>query len=301
MKTLADESLNQINLVGKLLDATFATGTTKTGAPYERANATIRVTQTFGGREETSEIPLSMFATQYTKAGAINPAYQSIQALKGMHTAQMDGYDKADVVSFNGTTISENAYVSNSGMLIDGWQLRGSFVNVSKMSDVAAFKLDIFILGIKPEVDREGDTTGRLIVRGAMVQYGGRIDVIDFIVEEPSNVDYIERNWNEGDTVTIKGRIRVTSIEETSKSESSWGEDVPDTTTRYVRELIITKGDDQGKDEDFAYDPVEIKKGFNVRKAMHEQLLLDAKNKSQKSSAPAASSSSGAKSKYGWE
>ena len=65
MKTLADESLNKINLVGKLLDATFDTGKTQAGAPYERARLTVRVTQTYGGKEETSEIPVSMFDSVY--------------------------------------------------------------------------------------------------------------------------------------------------------------------------------------------------------------------------------------------
>ena len=62
-----------------------------------------------------------------------------------------------------------------------------------------------------------------------------------------------------------------------------------------VRELIITKGDDQGKDEDFAYDPVEIKKAFNVRKARIEQMQLDAKNVSTK---PAVTTTT---KKYDWE
>lgn len=299
MKTLADQSTNKVNIVGKLLDATFHTGKTGTGAPYERANLTIRVTQTFGGKEETSEIPVSMFATQFTKAGGANPAYKNIQDLKKMKTAQTDGYDEADVVAMSGVSLDENTYVSQSGNLIDTWQLRGSFIRTGKLVDVASFSTDIFIMNLNPEMDREGDTTGRLIVRGAIVQYGGRLDVIDFIAEAPDNVDYIERNWHEGDTVTVKGRIRVTSIEDCdSKSESSWGEDIPETTTRYVRELIITKGDDQGKDEDFAYDPVEIKKGFNIRKAKIEQLQLDAKSKSKSDT---KTSSAPAKPKYDWE
>jgi hypothetical protein len=43
MKTLADQGKNQITIVGKLLDASFASGKTKAGAPYERANLTVRV------------------------------------------------------------------------------------------------------------------------------------------------------------------------------------------------------------------------------------------------------------------
>ena len=131
-----------------------------------------------------------------------------------------------------------------------------------------------------------------------MIQLGGVLVVLEFVVEERDSVEFIERNWNINDTVTVKGRIRITSVEEKSSgSNSSWGEDIPETTTRSVRELIITKGDDTGKDEDFAYDPVEIKKAFNVRKAKIEQMQLDAKSKPAATTAAPASSAS----KYSWE
>jgi hypothetical protein len=152
-------------------------------------------------------------------------------------------------------------------------------------------------MDIHPEEDRDGEPTGRLIVKGGLVQYGGKLDVLEFIVEGPDKVEYVERNWNVHDTVNVRGRIRVTSIEEKPRAASSWGEDVPDETTRMVRELIITTGDDTPKEEDFAYDPTEIKKAFNVRKAEIEQLQLDAKNGTAK--APAASSNTPAK--YSWE
>jgi len=299
MKNLTSQAQQKINLVGKLLDTTFADGKTSDGRPYERATATIRVTQTYGGREETSEIPVSFFATQYTNKGSINPAWQSIQTLKGLHTVQNYGYDAASTVRFNGVTLSENAFVSKQGQLINNWQIRASFVSEAKTSDVAAFVIDIFIMDMRPEEDRDGDPTGRLIIKGGIVQYGGKLDVVEFIVEAPDAVDYIERNWEINSTITVRGRIRVTSVEEKSSgASSSWGEDVPETTTRFIRELIITKGDDEGKDEEFAYDPVEIKKAFNVRKAMIEQLQIDAKNKASK---PTAQSDTATASKYSWE
>jgi len=43
MKTLADQGNNKVTIVGKLLDATFNSGKTKDGAPYDRANITVRV------------------------------------------------------------------------------------------------------------------------------------------------------------------------------------------------------------------------------------------------------------------
>jgi len=298
MKDLTQQSQQKINLVGKLLDATFNKGKLSDGRNYERVNLNLRVTQVYNGREETSEIPVSMFAAEYTNNGGLNPGWKSIQDLKDMKTVQNNGLADADTIRLTGASLRENAFVTKQGMLVDGWQLSSSFVNTTNMSDVASFSIDIFIMDMKPEEDRDGDPTGRLIIKGGIVQYGGKLDVIEFIVEKPEHVDYIERNWNPNDTVTVKGRIRVTSVEEkASGADSSWGEDIPETTTRFVRELIITKGDDEGKEEEFAYDPMEIKKGFNVRKANLEQLQIDAKNKATQSAAQPAATAS----KYSWE
>lgn len=296
MKNITEQAQNKVNLVGKLLDSTFGSGKTKDDRDYERATVTLRVNQTYGGREEISEVPVSFFATKFTSTGKPNPAYATIQTLKSMDTAQTAGIEAAPTVHCTGATVQENNFVARSGNLITGFQLNASFIASVNMSDVAAFVIDIFIMDMHPEEDRDGDPTGRLIIKGGIVQYGGRLDVLEFVVEEPGAVEYIERNWNVNDTVTAKGRIRTTVAEEkASGNQSSWGEDVPEVTTRTVRELIITKGDDQGKDEDFAYDPVEIKKAFNVRKARIEQMQLDAKNVSTK---PAVTTTT---KKYDWE
>lgn len=295
MKSVQIQAGNKINLCGKLMDVAFGNGKLSDGRPYERATVTIRATQTYGGKEETSDVQVGMFATEYTSTGKPNPAWKSIMDLKHMNTAQNVGIDAAAHVRMTGATLSENNFVSRTGQLINGWQIRGSFINEAKLSDVASFVTDIFIMNMHDEVDREGDTTGRLVIKGGIVQYGGKLDVVEFIVEAPDTVEYISRNWKVGDTVTVKGRIRVTSQEEEVQS-SGWGEDVPDTTTRFVRELIITTGDDEGKEEEFAYDPAEIKKAANDRKAMIEQMQINARKVAPKQGAGSANATS-----YDWE
>ena len=298
MKSIAIQAPNKINLTGTLMDVAAGSGKLSDGRDYERATVTVRVTQTYGGKEETSDVQVGMFATPYTAKGTPNPAWKSLQDLKRMNTAQNVGIDGADHVRFTGATLQENNFVSRTGQLINGWQIRGSFVNVAKLSDAASFVVDIFVMGINDEVDREGDTTGRLVIKGGIVQYGGRLDVVNFIVEAPDTVEYISRNWKVGDTLTVKGRIRVTSQEEEVQS-SGWGEDVPDTTTRFIRELIITKGDDEGKEEDFAYDPAEIKKAANERKAMIEQMQINARKTAPKQGAGSANNAPA--NQYDWE
>lgn len=298
MKDINVQAQNKVTVVGKLLDVVTGEGQLSDGRHYERATLTIRTTQTYGGREETSEIPVSLFATQYTSTGKQNPAWTSMQAIKTLKTAQNVGIDDADTVRVSSGNLQENNFVSRNGQLINGWQIRSSFISGSKVADVASFICDIFIMDMHDEVDRNGEPTGRLVVKGGLVQYGGKLDVIEFIVEDPNAVDFISRNWEINQTVTVKGRIRVTSTEEKSSgNDASWGEDIPETTTRFVRELIITKGDDEGKEEEFAYNPADIKNAFNVRKANIEQLQIDAKNGGKKATAPAKSTSN----KYSWE
>ena len=298
MKDIMNQANNKVTIVGKLLDASFATGKTSAGKAYERANLTVRVTQTYSGRTETSEVPVSAFATQYTNKGTINPAYENIQKLKEFKTVQNVGIDNADIIRMTSADLRENAFVSKSGQLVNGWQLNSSFFNPGKGDDTATFNIDIFIMDMKEEFDREGETTGRLVIKGAIVQYGGRLDVVEFIVEAPDCVDYISSNWNINDTVNVGGRVRYTVQEEKrAAAESSWGEEIPDTSTRTVRELIITRGSDEAFEEDMAYDATDIKKAFNERKARMEQMQLDAKTKGSKPAAPAQAP----KKDYSWE
>lgn len=296
-KNILDQAFNKITISGKLLDVMFREGKLSDGRPYESANMTVRVVQTYGGRTETSEIPVSCFAAKYTLANKPNPAYEQIQQLKRLKTAQNVGIDNADIIRINSGNIRENNFVSRSGQLINGWQINASFIGTGNGPDVATFNIDIFIMDMHPEEDREGNPTGRLIIKGGVVQYNGMLDVLEFVAENPEAVDFMERNWNINDTLNIRGRVRVSVVEEKSAGSSSdWGEDIPQTTTRTTRELVIGKGDDQGRDEEFAYDPVDIKKAFNARKARIEQMQMDV----AKRNAPAPTTSSNA-TKYDWE
>ena len=102
---------------------------------------------------------------------------------------------------------------------------------------------------------------------------------MEFVVEEPSCVNFLTNNLEINQTMVLGGRIRYTSVEEASTSSGSWGEEVAASTTKMVRELVICGGEEGPKDEEFSYEPVEIKKAFNVRKAKMDQLMINSKNK----------------------
>lgn len=292
MKSIMNQAKQTVNLTGKLLDVTFGDGKLSDGRPYQRATVTIRVTQMVSGREETSEIPASFFATEFTSTGKPNPAWKSLQDLKQMKTAQNVGIEAASTVRVSGINLQENVFTTRNGQLIDGWQLRSSFINETKNPQTATFAIEIFIIGMDDEIVND-EPTGRLKIRGGIVQYNGRLDVIDFVVERPDSIEFIRNNWKVNDTLNVRGYIRVTASEVEVKS-SGWGDDIPDTTTRTIRELVIGTGDDEGHDEDFAYDPTEIRKAFIARKAEIEQKQLSARPTQTKAQTPS-------KTDFDWE
>ena len=84
MKNLTNQAGNKLNLAGKLMDVQFGEGRTKeTNQPYKNARVTIRVTQPVNGKEETSDIQVSMFATELTSTGKPNPACRCGEVLQG--------------------------------------------------------------------------------------------------------------------------------------------------------------------------------------------------------------------------
>lgn len=281
MKTLNDICKNLVTVNGTLMSMSSNAGKTKDGRPYESVRYTVQVTQEYDGREETSDIELRGFAMQFKNDGGTNPSYEAIQRLKNLKTVQNYGFTDADKVSITRGTLKESSFVSkNTGSLVTAWELDSNFPSKARKPDLASFNIDIFIRNMEDETDWEGETTGRLVVTGVLVQYGGNVDEVKFIVENPDSIEHISRNWNIGDTVNVGGRIREKSVEITRnrQSTSSWGEEIPETSTRVVRELIITRGSDTPYDEDEAYDPTEIKKGLNARKARIDQMANTTKS-----------------------
>lgn len=278
---LIDEKMknvkNSVTIAGKLLDVKFGAGKTSTGKDYERATATVRAVNNFGGHEEVNEIPVSFFATRLTNNGTPNNGFKTIQELKNYKTVENYGLAEADTIAFTGAQLQENIYKAQSGTVyVNNWQIRGSFIGKSNQ-EMASFETEIVIMDMSDEL-RDDEPTGRYIITGGILEYGPTLHVLKYVVEDPDKIEYIQRNWNINDTVIVKGSIRRTVIErEAAKSDDGWGDDMP-TIARpiIVNELIIRGGSQSGMDEDYSFDVAEVKKLNAVRKSKIEQLRMEA-------------------------
>ena len=240
----------------------------------------IQVNQEINGESVTLEVPVHMFASEYTNKGTKNPAYQSIERVMNEFTsiAAAGGAANADRVRITNGKITMNEYYGRDGQLISFPRVTASFINKIKadeMKPCATFTTNFVVAKKQHEVDREGIETGRYKVTGIIPQFGGRVDVVEFVTSNKNVINAVSQYWTENDTVSAQGRLNFSSKVETIVKEVDFGEPQETTRTISVSELILTGGSSTPLEGEFAYDMSDVQTALADRK----QRLEDSKNK----------------------
>lgn len=288
------QATNEVIVEGVLQEVDLREGVMeRPGQPnrdYLAGTVTINVTQTVGGVEEVSEVPVSVFTTKLKNDGNPNPAYKNVDDLRKNFISMASGGATADIVRFTRGEVGENTFFSE-GRTITSFRIRNTFFTkvVTDSQQMAGFKNKIVLLEMEPEVVND-EPTGRLRVRGALVRYGSNVDLVTYFVEDPTAIAYISKNWQEGDTVNIAGRLRfttATSENHVDESEVGFGEVLPTAYSRRVRELIITGGSPGALDDEQSYDTDEIARALAARKARLAAEAAKSETKSPANLSPA--------------
>lgn len=275
---------NLCTIEGILSEVNLKEGTSeKTKKNYIMGEVKVKTTIDIKGVAVDLEVPVRLFANQMTNKGLPNPAYDSIKKIGEMVSlASCDGdYNKADRVRFENANIQMNEYYNRNEQLVSFPTVRGTFcrkVNKETYNPTATFSNVIVVGGFKDEVNRQGEPTGRLIVKGILPQYGNRVDVVDYVVENEAAINHIQTYWNKGDTVRVAGIANFSFTVETEIVEMGFGEPEVKRHTRSVSELLITKGSEGALDAEYAYDPEVISAALTERQAY----LTELKNNSGK-------------------
>lgn len=295
---MLQEKTNGMEVVGYLSEVDLREGS-KNNKDYIAGTIKVKTEEEINGVPTPIEIPFSVYSNKLTNAGKENPAYESLKNVQEKMTSiaacgSEAGATKVRIATGNGA-IRENTFVSpQTKTLVHATRLNASFFNIAnaEQEQKARFEIIIFILNIKDEVDRNGDTTGRLIVQGAFSDYSGKVQVASFVVANTDAVQHIRTFWNTGDTVKIYGKIAYTYKVETTIEEVGFGEPIERKRTVSQRELLITSGSPQGLDETEAFNADDIKEGLKERKASHEEMLAnfekEASHKTTRNTSPTA-------------
>lgn len=273
------QSLNEVKIVGRLNEIDLREGVASqgknAGRKYISGRVNVLVEQSISGSPEQEVIPVNVFAFETTNAGTPNPAYQNISDVlhNGTSIAATGDATKADVYEVTRGSLREHTYQNRSGQTVDFTEVQSNFFmrRVAPQIEEATFDEEIVIAQMSDEV-RDDEPTGRLLIDGLVVQWGGRPDKIQFVVENPDAINWITQNWQADDTVRLSGKIRfgTESISVETESEVGFGEPLPQVRRRFVREFVVTAGYPP-YDEDRRYDIDEIVAARAQKKAADEE------------------------------
>lgn len=254
----------------------------------------VRVEQKINGVDKILEIPVHVFVNEMTKKGTKNPAYESIDTVRRefISIASGAGVEGADRIRISGASIQMNEYWADENRLSSYPRINASFVQRVKRDEFtpkAQFSTELVVSKMINEVDKDGVETGRLKVEGILPQYGGRVDVVPFIAENPNVVDAISQYWQPKDTVKVSGKLNFSSTVEIYTEEQGFGEPIEKKRTINVSELVITGGSQTPLEGDFAFNEEEIKNALAERKSRLESRKSKELARSSSRTAPAQS------------
>lgn len=295
------EATNEVKIEGilsevDLNDITF----TKNGEEKEAIGGRITIRVNDNGK--TLDVPVHMFSTKLTKAGNPNPAYANISKIRNEMTSIAAAGDNgtADHIRINNAKITMNEFHSQSGSLVSQPRIQASFVTKIRADECkpcATFATEFAIANLAPEVNKNGEETGRLKIMGIIPQFGGKVDVVPFYVENKKAIDAISTYWTPGSTVKAVGKLNFSFTTETIVEEMDFGDPIEKTVTRNVSEFIITGGTQAPYDEANEFNPDEIKAALNERQnrleAQKERDMSNAKKKTAPTTATNATAQKG--------
>ena len=243
----------------------------------------IRVNTKINNEDTVLEIPVHMFATEFTNAGASNPAFESIERVMNEYVSiAATDENQADRVRITRAQIAMNEYYGQNGNLVSFPRISASFVTKIKKDECkpdASFTA-VFMVGNKGyETDKDGVETNRYKITGMLPQYGGKVDVVPFYAINPGVIDAVSNYWNEGDTVKATGKLNFSSRVETYEVKVDFGEATEGQRTISVSELVITGGSSTPLEGDFAIDYNDVKAALEDRKDRLAALKEKGQNK----------------------
>ena len=291
LNTIKDGNVVKIEGILSEIDLKYGTFK-KNGVDTKTVGGSIkvRVNTKINGVDTELEIPVHMFSTQYTNAGAVNPAFESIERVMNEFVSiAASDIDHADRVRITRGQIGMNEYYGQNGNLVSFPRITASFVSKIKKDEckpAADFSVT-FMVGSKGyETDKDGVETDRYKIVGMIPQYGGKVDVVPFFAINPGVIDAVSNYWNEGETVKATGKLNFTSKTETYEVKVDFGESSEATRTISISDLVITGGSSTPLEGDFAINYDDIKAALEERKVRLAQLKDKSQNKGASGKAP---------------
>ena len=225
-----------------------------------------------------------MFSSKYTRAGKINPSYESIEnVMKNfVSIAACGSREQADKIRITNGSIRMNEFPGQNGNIVSQPRVHASFVQkvIGTFNPEATFNLEFMVSSINRAVDSEGVELdpAKVNIQVIVPQYTSptseviNVDLIPLVATAPGVINAVENYWEAGACYKASGRINFSSRTEEVVEEVDFGEAQKKVRTINVSELVITGGSQAPLEGDFAWDLDDIKAGMAARKTRLEGL-----------------------------
>ena len=239
---------------------------------------------------DTNFVRFNVRVNEKTNSGADNRTYTGIETVMNEYKSIAEvGEDEADKVKVSGDL---NIFTGQNGTSVG---YRGNFFNrlrnLDEYDPKAEFSVETFISSIVPEVNTDGDETGRVIVNGWIPTYAG-IEPIK-LVADGEVAAAVDSTFEPGQTVEFYGDVVNSRVEKITEIPVAIGKPRRKVETSFKNELIITGASEayeEGVSVEKPYEADVIKAAVQER----QNRLEEAKAKAQGASKPAAAKPSGA-------
>lgn len=260
MDTNLRQSTLKVNVEGVVSEITLERGKKKDDPSVDNISGNITLKT-----DETNFIRFMVNVNAKTKAGDDNKTYAGIETIMNEYKsiAQV-GEEEADKVRVTRGDI--NLFRGQDGREQIGY--KANFFNrVTKdYNPHAEFEVETYISSIVPEMDKDGDETGRMVVKGWSVTYNG-IEPITMIA--PKEIaDAVESTFEVGQTATFYGDIINSRVEKITEIPVAIGKPKQKIETSYKNELVITGASEpyeEGVSEFAPYEADSIKLAIQER------------------------------------
>lgn len=233
---------------------------------------------------DTNFVQFHIYCNEKNKQGEDNRAFDGLVTVMNEYQSIADvGEADADKVRVNGQL---NFFTSQNGNNIVNYN--SNFFNRIKSDEYvpeASFELEMFIKAIVPEVDTDGEETGRVKIVGWVPTYNG-IEPVELIVEE-ENASGAESTYEPGMTAEFYGDIINNRITKIIEKPVAFGKPKKEVKNSFVNELVVNGGsepyDPDAEDEaQRAYDKAVIKAAIAEREHSIQEARDRAANNSFK-------------------